>query len=58
LSITAQPRKQESSDFNSFWTPAPAPSPDPGFAGVTEWGFLRIHQFLLPEIKKPAGARK
>jgi hypothetical protein len=24
-----------SSNFKSFWTPAPVPDPDPGFAGVT-----------------------
>jgi hypothetical protein len=30
--MTAKP---ESSHFNSFWTPAPAPDSDPGFAGVT-----------------------
>jgi len=29
-------RKPESSLFNMFWTPAPAPDFDPGFAGVTQ----------------------
>jgi len=28
----------ESSVFNKFWTPAPVPDPDPGFAGVTVFG--------------------
>jgi len=26
--------------FNLFWTPAPAPDYDPGFAGVTEYAGL------------------
>jgi hypothetical protein len=28
-------RKPVSSYFKMFWTPAPVPDPDPGFAGVT-----------------------
>jgi hypothetical protein len=35
--MTAKP---ESSHFNSFWTPAPAPDADPEFAGVTGLGLF------------------
>jgi hypothetical protein len=35
IDILSFRRKPEASHFNSFWTPAPAPDIDPGFAGVT-----------------------
>ena len=34
----------ESSHFNSSWTPALAPDPDPGFAGVT--GIETFYDFV------------
>ena len=30
-------RKPESRNTKNFWTPAPVPDTDPGFAGVTAW---------------------
>ena len=51
-------RKPESSHFNSFWTPAPAPDLDPGFAGVTGLGLfpnssiLWIKSYRIFEMSK------